>query len=174
VTRLRRIEDRDRFFFVTTNLARDTAPLKPTECDLILNTLSLQRNLGEFFLFGYVVMPTHVHLLLHPHNKDLTQIMRNFKSRTGYEILRARAGHGPFWQDGYFDAIIRRVRNFWEKLEYVHRNPVEAGLAEKQEDWAWSSYRHYLGEGTVPVPVDPVGFSSDGEEFLWPAPWRRS
>jgi hypothetical protein len=99
--------------------------------------------------------------------------MRNFKSRTGYEILRARAGHVPFWQERYFDAIIRRVRNFWEKLEYVHRNPVEAGLVEK-EDWAWSSYRHYLGEGTVQVPVDPVGFSADGDEFLWPAPWRRS
>jgi putative transposase len=172
MTRLRRIEDRDRFFFVTANLARDTRPLEPTERDLILNTLSAQRNLGEFFLFGYAVMPTHVHLLLHPHNKNLVQIMRNLKSKTGYKILQARHGQGPFWQERYFDAIIRRVQNFWEKLEYIHHNPVEAGLVEKKEDWPWSSYRHYLQKESVPAPVDPVGFPSDGDDFLWPAPWR--
>ena len=144
MTRLRRIEDRDRYFFVTTNLARNTSPLAPTECDLILAVLTGQRNLGEFFLFGYAVMPTHVHLLLYPHNKDLVRIMRNFKSKSGYEILHVRGMHGPFWQAQYFDAIIRRVRNFWEKLEYIHRNPVEAGLVKNPEDWKWSSYRHYL------------------------------
>ena len=172
MTRLRRIEDRHRFFFVTTNLALGTRPLIPTERDLILNVLSGQRSLGELFLFGYAVMPTHVHLLLHPHNKDLVQIMRNLKSRTGFEILRARGGRGTFWQERYFDTIIRRVHNFWEKLEYIHRNPVEAGLVEKKEDWPWSSYRHYLRRMDVPVPVDPVGFAVDGNEFLWPAPWR--
>ncbi len=98
MTRLRRIEDGDRFFFVTTNLARSINPLTPAECDLILTVLAGQRNLGEFFLFGYAVMPTHVHLLLYPHNRDLVRIMRNFKSKTGYEILRARGGRGPFWQ----------------------------------------------------------------------------
>lgn len=172
MTRLRRIEDRDRFFFVTTNLAPGTRPLTPTECDLILNVLLDQRSLGEFVLFGYAVMPTHVHLLLYPHNKNLVCIMRNLKRKTGYEILRARGEHGTFWQERYFDAIIRRVRNFWEKLEYIHRNPVEAGLVEKKEDWPWSSYRHYLNKENVPIPVDPVGFSSDGDAFLWPAPWR--
>ena len=134
--------------------------------------LSAQRTLGEFFLFGYVVMPNHVHLLLHPHNKDIVQIMRNFKSKTGYRILQSRGGHGAFWQERYFDTIIRRVRNFWEKLQYIHRNPVEAGLADRMEDWRWSSYRRYGLNDEVPVAVDRVGFSSDGNEFLWPAPWR--
>jgi putative transposase len=172
MTRLRRIEDRDRFFFVTTNLVRGLRPMAPPECDVILNVLADQKHAGEFFLFGYVVMPTHLHLLLHPHNKDLIQIMRNFKSKTGYRVLQARGTHGKFWQDGYFDTIIRRVHNFWEKLEYIHRNPVEAGLVKKKEDWPWSSYRHYLKRADVPIRVDPVGFSSDGDEFLWPATWR--
>src|ERR1700732_850610 len=156
MTRLRRIEDRDRFFFVTTNLARGTSPLRSTEYDLILNVLSGQRNLGEMFLFGYAVMPTHVHLLLYPHNKDIVGIMRNLKSKTGYEILRQRGGRGPFWQERYFDTIIRRVRNFWEKLEYIHRNPVEAGLVKCPEEWKWSSCRYYAKKDTVPIAVDPA------------------
>jgi len=40
-----------------------------------------------------------------------------------------------------------------EKLRYIHRNPVERGLVTCPEDWAWSSFRHYLtGEsGTVEI-----------------------
>jgi putative transposase len=172
MTRLRRIEDRDRFFFVTTNLGREIQPLTSAERDLIVAALCDQRHKGEFYLFGFVVMPTHAHLLLYPHNKDLVQIMRNLKSKTGYEISRGRRARSPIWQEGYFDAIIRRVRNFWEKLEYIHRNPVVAGIAEKAEDWPWSSYRCYAEKGPGPIPIDPVGFSSDRDQFLWPAPWR--
>ena len=43
-----------------------------------------------------------------------------------------------------------------EKLRYIHRNPVERGLAEKPEDWPWSSFRHYLrGEqGHIEIESD--------------------
>jgi len=172
MTRLRRIEDRDRFFFVTANLARNVPALAGTECNLILSTLCDQRGRGDFFLFGFVVMPTHLHLLLSPHNKNLVQIMRDLKSRTEYEIAKGRGAHGPFWQERYFDTIIRRVRNFWEKLEYIHRNPVEAGLVRNPEEWQWSSYRHYVKNGEGLITLDPTEFSSDPDHFLWPAPWR--
>ena len=37
-----------------------------------------------------------------------------------------------------------------EKLRYIHRNPVMRGLVETPEDWAWSSFRHYVsGEAGV-------------------------
>jgi putative transposase len=172
MTRLRRIEDRDRIFFVTTNLARKVPALTGTERDLMLTTLADQRQRGDFFLFGFVVMPTHLHLLLSPHNKNLVQIMRGLKSRTGFEIARGRGLHGPIWQERYFDTIIRRVRNFWQKLEYIHRNPVEADLVNKPEEWSWSSCRHYFKKGEGPIALDPVEFPSDGDHFLWPAPWR--
>jgi REP element-mobilizing transposase RayT len=172
MTRLRRIEDRDRFFFVTTNLAEGIEPFTPLERDLVAGVLSEQHQKGEFFLFGFVVMPMHVHLLFYPHNKDLIQIMRALKSKTGYDISQSRHARGPIWQARYFDAIVRRVRNFWEKLDYIHKNPVAAGLARAPEEWKWSSYRHYFNREEGLIPVDPVGFSSDGDQFLWPAPWR--
>ena len=172
MTRLRRIEDRDRIFFVTTNLARKVAPLIPKESDLILAAIEKQRLNADFLLFGYVVMPTHVHLLFSPQNQNLIQIMRDMKSKTGYAIAQRRIVAGPIWQERYFDTIIRRVRDFWQELEYIHCNLVEAGLVENPEDWRWSSYKHYVKKGEVPIAVDPVELSSDGEHFLWPAPWR--
>jgi putative transposase len=40
-----------------------------------------------------------------------------------------------------------------EELRYIHRNPVKRGLAKSPEDWAWSSFRHYLSgvEGVVEI-----------------------
>jgi putative transposase len=172
MTRLRRIETRDRIFFVTTNLGRNIAVFSPAECDLVLQAIADQRQRRNFLLFGFVVMPTHVHLLFPPHNKDLVGAMRDLKSRTGYDLARMRDVRGPIWQERYFDTIIRRVRNFRQKLEYIHRNPVEAGLVKNPEDWSWSSYRHYVKRGSSPITLDPVEFPSDGDHFLWPAPWR--
>jgi putative transposase len=172
MTRLRRIEDRDRIFFVTTNLALNVAPLNPEERELILSTIATHHLRSDFLLFGYVIMPTHIHLLFSPQSRNLIQIMRDLKSRTGYAISQQRKLAGPIWQERYFDTIIRQVRNFWEKLEYIHRNPVEAGLVGNPEEWKWSSYRHHVRNGAAPIPLDPVEFPSDGEHYLWPAPWR--
>ena len=39
------------------------------------------------------------------------------------------------------------------KLRYMHGNPVARGLVPSPEDWAWSSFRHYLSgiEGVVGI-----------------------
>jgi putative transposase len=56
----------------------------------------------------------------------------------------------PFWQARYYDFNVWSERKFVEKLRYIHRNPVKRGLVERPEDWAWSSFRHYLsGERSV-------------------------
>jgi REP element-mobilizing transposase RayT len=171
MSRLRRIEDRDRIFFVTTNLALHVAPLVHGECELILSTIETHKVRSDFLLFGYVVLPTHVHLLFSPQSRNLIQIMRDLKSKTGYTIAQERKVAGPIWQERYFDTIIRQVRNLWEKVEYIHRNPVEAGLV-KSPEWRWSSYREYAEKGTGPVGIDSVEFPSDDDHYLWPAPWR--
>ena len=59
----------------------------------------------------------------------------------------------PFWQARYYDFNVNTEEKRVQKLRYMHRNPVRRGLAEKPEDWAWSSFRHYAtGEvGTVEI-----------------------
>jgi putative transposase len=50
----------------------------------------------------------------------------------------------PFWQARYYDFNLWSERKFTEKLRYIHRNPVKRGLVQRPEDWACSSFRHYL------------------------------
>jgi REP-associated tyrosine transposase len=172
MTRLRRIEELDRIFFVTFNLERGVTALSDAERDFVLRTLGELRGPDGFALFGYVIMPDHAHLLLWPKSASLIRILRDLKSRTGFGIAKSRRRHGQIWQRSYFDFICRRARDFGEKLEYIHQNPVAAQLVRSAENWLWSSYRHYARLGEAPIRPDLIEFSGDPNELLWPAPWR--
>jgi putative transposase len=173
MSRLRRIEDQDRIFFITTNLAKHAAHFSETERSLLLRQLEVQRSAGQFLLFAFVAMPDHLHALLAPSSQGLIAIMREFKSCTGQQLIRLRNVRGPLWQPRYFDFIARRVGDFWNKVEYIHNNPVEAGLAKRPEDWPWSSAPQYAGRNSMYLPVDSPDLPIDRNAWLYPAPWRR-
>ena len=166
VTRLRRIADHDRIFFVTTNLQPNTAAFTPPERHLLLKQLARQHDAAEFQLFAYVVMPTHVHFLFAPQRAGLISIMREFKSRTGQQLTTARGVKGALWQPRYFDFVLRKVGDFWDKLEYIHQNPVEAQLVEAPDSWPWSSAAHYDRKDSIPVPVDEIDLPGDRRAWL--------
>ena len=52
---------------------------------------------------------------------------------------------GELWQPRFFDRALRTVKEYNEKVEYIHLNPVRAGLVSRPEDWRWSSYNEYAG-----------------------------
>jgi putative transposase len=87
-------------------------------------------------VYGYVVMPEHVHLLLsEPRRDTLADALKSLKQGVSRRLI-GDAEH--FWQKRYYDFNIRNYPQFVEKLRYIHRNPVKAGLCERQEDWEWS------------------------------------
>ncbi len=113
-----------------------------TACTEFEETLEVLRPRHGFFVFGYVIMPNHVHLLLNePKHHLLADTMRALKTETSKKLKRGRA---QFWQRRYYDRNILTQKEFIEKLRYIHRNPVTAGLVERPEDWRASSYRHWL------------------------------
>jgi putative transposase len=92
-------------------------------------------------VFGYVVMPDHVHLLMsEPQRDTLADALKSLKQGVS-RLLIGEAEH--FWQKRYYDFNVLTNAKFNEKLSYLHRNPVRRGLCERPEDWMWSSFRHY-------------------------------
>jgi len=82
-----------------------------------------------------------------------------------------RSESGSFWQPRYFDFILRRVGDFWDKLQYIHENPVHAKLVASPEEWPWSSVLDYAkkpGDGMI----DAIDLPAERSSLLWPAPWR--
>ena len=173
MSRLRRLEQQDRIFFVTTNLAREAENLSETERYLVLTSLAETRASHGFLLFGYVVMPDHVHALLAVISGSVSGIMHQWKRSSAQLLQKARGMRGPLWQARYFDFICRRTRDVANKLDYIHDNPVKAGLVRHRDEWCWSSAGFYSKTCPPPVIPDIMDFSGDPDELLWPAPWRR-
>jgi len=97
-------------------------------------------------------MPEHVHLLVsEPERGMLAQAMQSLKQGVARRLALRAAD--SFWLERYYDFNVWNHHKFVEKLRYIHRNPVERGLVECPEDWAWSSFRHYLSGdlGTVEI-----------------------
>jgi putative transposase len=167
MSRLRRIEQSNRFFFITTNLVRHLAPLSPHERNICMTHLAKTRANHNLSLFAYALMPDHAHLLLWIADSLLPSAMRDWKSATGFEIAKTRGRSGAVWQPRYFDFILRRAKDFKDKLAYIHNNPVAAGLVESPEDWPWSSAAFYNNKPTSPITPDVFKLPIDPNTPLW-------
>jgi putative transposase len=122
---------------------------------IFLQCLERARRRYRFRVFGYVVMPEHVHLLIsEPDVETLATTIQALKVSFARccESLRADEA-GAFWQKRYYDHNVRTHQSFVGKLCYIHRNPVKRGLCTTPEEWRSSSFRHYAtGEiGVVEV-----------------------
>jgi putative transposase len=117
------------------------------------SALERVRQRYELRVYGYVVMPEHVHLLINePDRGTLAQAMQSLKQGVARRLALRSAD--PFWQARYYDFNVWSERKFVEKLRYIHRNPIKRGLVARPEDWAWSSFRHYLSGESGRVDIE--------------------
>jgi putative transposase len=150
--------------FVTTTAA-DWKPLfaKPKIAKLCLN--QLQESLGYFnvSLIGYVLMPHHLHLLLgFCEIKKLSRFMQSFKILSSKKIKeelqveRRISSDDKFhlWQPRFDDLIIVSEDQFRIKLDYIHKNPVKAGIVSEMTDYPYSSARDWHKGETGMIAID--------------------
>ena len=88
------------------------------------------------WLGRYVLMPDHLHafVALDEEKITLAKWMKSLKNALS-KSLRNRKILSPHWQKTFFDHVLRNSESYGEKWEYVHANPLRAGLVERPEDW---------------------------------------
>jgi putative transposase len=105
-------------------------------------------------VWGYCLMPNHVHLILTPATKDaLRAAMSEVHQRYTRAINARERWTGFLWQ-GRFASFPMDESYFLMCARYVALNPVRAGLTQRAEEWPWSSTRAHLraaDDGVVTV-----------------------
>ena len=131
-------------------------------------------------------MPDHTHLIMNPLGRDISALMSRLKSVSAREIIDwlseskylaslrklelaipQKRGHThAVWQKDFSSIDLWSPKFIRQKLNYIHLNPIRAGLCKHPAEWKWSSYRAYLPHepGSVPLEMDLKGYWSD-EEF---------
>jgi len=107
---------------------------------MALDALLHLRECGRARVFGFVVMPDHVHAIVQPLGDEVvTDIVKSWKSFSARRLNAAIGCSSALWQSGYFDHALRGDRDFSQTLQYVHENPVRAGLVAAPEEHELSS-----------------------------------
>ena len=105
-------------------------------------------------VIAYVLMPNHYHLLVKVQGSDFSHAMQNFSISYAKAINKQEQRSGALFQ-GAFQAIrVDQDAYLLHLSRYIHLNPVRAGLAQKPQDWVYSSYPEFIGlrQGILPFP----------------------
>ncbi len=164
-----KISEQDKAYFITMTVVGwiDIFTRKEQKFIIIDSLKYCQQNKG-LEIYGWCLMPSHLHLICRASGKiGMSDILRDFKKYTSKAIVRQikeepesrqewilqqfknacshlkRKQEYKVWQDGNQAKIIYTNGFFHEKLEYIHKNPVEEMLVEKPEDYMFSSARNY-------------------------------
>ena len=132
---------------------------------IIIDSLSFTQSTHRFKLIAYVIMRDHLHLIVSSAG-NLSEEVRSFKSFTARQIidvLGKSEGHPVLkclhtskkrhkkgsdyqvWQEGSHPELIQGYEMMRQKIQYIHANPVRAGLVENPIDWPYSSAGVYEG-----------------------------
>jgi REP element-mobilizing transposase RayT len=129
-------------------------------------------------LYGYVIMSNHIHMIIQSNDGKLSDLLRDFKKFTAKTILEkiqsepesrrewmlerfklatethSRNKNYQFWQYGNHAEEIFTEQFLWSKLDYIHMNPVRAGIVIKMDDYLYSSASNYMnGTGIIQVEI---------------------
>jgi putative transposase len=147
---------------------------KERTCKWMLQAFELGRAKNQFDLWAYVIMPEHVHVVLLPDSGvKISEILTTLKQSVSKRAILWLQENAPafldkledrmpdgkcthrFWRrGGGYDRNLRSIEDIYEKIDYVHNNPVRRGLVGKAVDWPWSSCRAWETGACDPIPVD--------------------
>ncbi len=167
---------RDSQALYITIVSKDRLPVSQTDTikNIACRAVDEARNSGGFLLFAYVIMLDHMHLLTNCPNNS-ADILRYLKGVTGrrvidylkekkYETSLAKLRHQE-WKRKHSYSLWQKEKNvfsiyseamFMQKVNYIHLNPVRAGLVERAIDYPWSSARiwQHLDAEDEPLRMD--------------------
>jgi REP element-mobilizing transposase RayT len=173
---------RDSQALYITIVAKDRLPVFQNEAikKVTCNALDEGRRSGKFSIFAYVVMPDHMHLLT-DQPKTSADVLRYVKGITGrrvidylkeknYQSSLAKLRHVE-WKREHKYSLWQQEKNvfsvfseavFMQKVNYIHLNPVRAGLVDRANDYRCSSARIWQR-----CPVEDEPLMVDIERIQW-------
>jgi|SRR6185437_10480072 len=133
-------------------------------CDIVIKNLQYCKDNKGMELYAFVIMPSHIHLIVRQNESRLSEVVRDFKSITAKEIIKEIITNNvesrKDWILNFFKAYASDIKQnkeymFWQKtnhpvelfsakvmeqkINYIHNNPVEAGIVDSPEYYVYSS-----------------------------------
>jgi putative transposase len=146
--------------FVTgATLGRRSAFSDSENCELFLGTLAKLKEEWPSKIIAYVLMPDHFHLICNPQDGGIREFAGKLKSLSARSIL-SDAPESQLWQESFKALPLWSGYMIWQKIHYIHGNPLKAKLCTATADYRWSSFRTFYKGVDEPLQVD--------QDWWWP------
>ncbi len=122
----------------------------------------------KFKIYSFVLMDNHFHMIVSTPEGNLSEGMLYLQR----EVSRYINSHSPRinqnFANRYFRCLISNNHYYMHCYKYVYRNPIEAGLCKKAENYPYSTLYGLLGQSSLVIPIenDPLLFDSDTKNFI--------
>ena len=173
------IHKQDAAYFLTPSVVELAhAFMKNKHKQILCDSLNHCVDTKGLEIFSYVIMSSHMHMMVRAKNNNLSDVIRDFKkfsSRKLIETLNSNPEIGStqlleIYSTGGSNQKKKSAHQVWQynnhaeevyspnftlsKIRYIHNNPVEAGLVGRPEEYYYSSARDYSGiQGPVKVSL---------------------
>jgi putative transposase len=155
-------------FFTATCLNWQNLLLEEKHKKIIIDSLAFLVNEQRIWLYGYVLMPNHIHIIWRKQDNWIEKnVQQQFLKFTAQQIKFNLLDTDPFQLLNFKSTQLDRKFHFWErrpfksriytreileqKLVYIHYNPVRAGLCLFPEDYLFSSAQFYYQKSANPL-----------------------
>jgi REP element-mobilizing transposase RayT len=136
--------------------------------DAVIESFKYCQKEKGLVIYAYCIMSNHIHLIANTEEPFLLKdVIRDFKKFTSKRILQQIQNETEsrrewmlklfeddaeiskkhkfykFWQVGNHAIELYSEKFVWDKINYIHNNPVEEGLVKNAEEWVYSSASNY-------------------------------
>ncbi len=140
MSRLRHIYIKEYPYFVTTNTKNNATVFADKRyAGQLLSCIYYGRENNWYLLLSFVIMPDHLHLVVVPNRKNISQIMKAIKGYSARLINLNNQNKGSLWEDGFYDYILDNEDKLLTKIRYIEENPVRKRLVLAPEFYLYSS-----------------------------------
>lgn len=145
--------------------------------EIIIDSLKYCQKEKGLKLIAYVIMPNHVHTIISRTNGNVSGILRDYKQYTSRKIteilcqrgksqilslFKSAAKHDEkgnqykVWQSGSHSQLMDYDEKLFQKIEYIHNNPVRKGFVGAPEHWTYSSARNYINNDNSIIEIQKL------------------
>lgn len=167
-------------FITSTVVGWVDALSRPEYKDIVVESLKYCRERKGLLIHAWVLMSNHIHMIVSTKpGTELPDIIRDFKKYTSSRILDAMCHHPQesrkewmlnmfsfaagnsssndnykFWQKNYHPVELSTDKLYRQRLDYLHENPVRAGIVLEPQHYTYSSAIDYYEQKPGLIKID--------------------
>ncbi len=133
--------------------------------DIFCKELKRTHEDHSLVIHSFVLMSNHFHLIASTPKANISQCTHQFMTRVSRKLTRAGNRINETFAGRHYKTILQSPNYFLNAYKYNYRNPVEANICPRVEDYSFSTLQILLGKKAPLFPLeedttfndDPVG-----------------